>query len=203
VDHSPHRSRWWRWLQEQGTLPNTPPGCRAAQHLRSCDTGNPGHRQSGFCLPIGGDPWTRTAGIAARPWVAASAAVATVLLISLPARSGESSGLPAAPGPGRPGTAALDLLGQSLDRCANALRTSGLADRYPDRSAWQPLAHLVTSTMSVTLLTPRCHSSAQPAIDRRRVRPHRRRAGQSGAADPQHTQPGFWPPSHLPRRGSR
>lgn len=91
--------------------------------------------------------WQRRA-----PWVAAVIAVATVLIIFLPARSGQGSELPVPPTPYGPTPEALDVTGQSLDRCAAALATAGLADRYPERSEWRPLARVVRSSMSATLL---------------------------------------------------
>lgn len=91
--------------------------------------------------------WQRCA-----PWVAAVIAVATVLIVFLPARSGQGSELPVPPAPYGPTPEALDVTGQSLDRCAAALATAGLAERYPQRSGWRPLARVVRSSMSATLV---------------------------------------------------
>ncbi|QJY47710.1 hypothetical protein [Pseudonocardia broussonetiae] len=88
-------------------------------------------------------------GASAAPVAAALAAVAVVVLVLVAAQTGGGSG-PAPPGP--PPPASLDLGGQSLDRCALAIGAAGLADRYPDRGSWRPLAVLVTDDAVVTLL---------------------------------------------------
>jgi hypothetical protein len=85
------------------------------------------------------------------PWAAAVAAAATVLAVLLPARSGQNIG-PVPPVPVGPAPQALDLLGQSLDRCADALDSAGFAGRYPERTAWRPIAQLVGGGTSMTLL---------------------------------------------------
>jgi len=46
----------------------------------------------------------------------------------------------------------LDQLSQSLDRCADALHDAGLTSRYPERTAWRPLAQLFNDGVHVTLL---------------------------------------------------
>lgn len=86
---------------------------------------------------------------AAAPVLAALVAVAVVVAVVVAARSGGRPG-PAPPSPPLP--VSLDLGGQSLDRCAIALGAAGLADRYPDRRAWRPLAVLFTGDVVVTLL---------------------------------------------------
>src|SRR5918998_6266496 len=92
------------------------------------------------------DRWQRRA-----PWVAAAVAAATVLVVLLPAQSGQSPG-PVPPAPVRPAPQSLDRLEQSLDRCAGALTAAGLADRYPERSGWRPLTQLFTAGTAVALL---------------------------------------------------
>ena len=85
------------------------------------------------------------------PVIAAVATVAIVLLVVLPARP-DPAGVPIPPAPVRPGPQELDRLGQSLDRCADALDAAGLAGQYPERTEWRPLAQLYRDGMSVTLL---------------------------------------------------
>jgi hypothetical protein len=92
------------------------------------------------------DRWQRCA-----PWVVAVLAAATVLVVLLPAQTGQSVG-PVPPAPVRPVPPALDRLEQSLDRCAGALTAAGLADRYPERSGWRPLTKLFSGGTAVALL---------------------------------------------------
>lgn len=88
-------------------------------------------------------------GSTAAPLVAALVAAAVVLGVGIAAGSGGRSG-PVPPDPPLP--VSLDLGGQSLDRCALALGSAGLAGRYPDRRGWRPLAVLSTGDTTVTLL---------------------------------------------------
>ncbi len=85
------------------------------------------------------DRWQRLA-----PWLATVAVAATLLVVLLPAQTGGSTG-PVPPAPFRPAPEPLDRLSQSLDRCAAALDGAGLADRYPERAGWRPLAQLFTT----------------------------------------------------------
>lgn len=91
--------------------------------------------------------WGRTA-----PWLVALIAVAVVVLVVLPTRLGQAPD-PAPPDPpSGPTPKPLDLLGESLDRCAAAVEAAGLADRYPERADWQPLARMYGDVVSVALL---------------------------------------------------
>lgn len=83
------------------------------------------------------------------PWIAALLVAAVVVVIGVVAGVGGRSG-PVLPDPPLP--ASLDLGGQSLDRCAIALGSAGLADRYPDRREWRPLDVVFTGDTFVTLL---------------------------------------------------
>jgi hypothetical protein len=88
---------------------------------------------------------------AAAPVVAALLAVAVVVLPAVAVRWGQRAG-PEPPVPPPPRPVSLDVGGQSLDRCAVALRAVGAADRYPERGAWRPLAVAFTGDTVVTLL---------------------------------------------------
>lgn len=81
-------------------------------------------------------------------WLSALAATAVVVTVVLLAGPGRGGG----PGPIRTAPAPLDQGGRSLDRCALALDSTGLAGGYPARADWRPLALLSTGDVVVTLL---------------------------------------------------
>ncbi len=102
------------------------------------------------CAELPGRPAPDHRPSVAAPVVAALLAVLVVVLPVVAARWGQRTG-PVPPVP-PPLPVSLDLGGQSLDRCAIALRAVGAADRYPDRVSWRPLAVAFAGDTVVTLL---------------------------------------------------
>lgn len=79
-------------------------------------------------------------------------AAAVVVLVVLPTGLGQAPDPVPPDPPSGPTPKPLDQLAESLDRCAAALEAAGLADRYPERADWQPLARMQGDVVSVILL---------------------------------------------------
>lgn len=97
------------------------------------------------------------AGLEARarvlaPLLAAALATAVVVAVVVVSNSDVGGRFPAPPDPIRPVPAPLDAAALSLDRCSGAIEAAGLADRYPPRADWRPLARLFTGSVEVSML---------------------------------------------------